>query len=329
MRHAFLLGFYGFMLLFASCKLQPSANMKDYASYFVTDTQQSGSLKITYFGTSTLLFDDGKTQILVDGFFSRPGVLKTALGKVKSNEKRVKAVLEKYGINRLAAVFVCHSHYDHVLDAPTICKLTHATLYGSSSTLMVGRGAGLPESQMSEYEPGKELSLGNFYITVISSKHTPPLSIMGKSNATDPAHPNITEPIKQPATVEKFVEGGTFDIYLRHHHQKILVKASTNYIENALTKYPTDILFLGSAMLGKMDTDFQEKFYRHTVAASGAKMVIPIHWDNFMRPLSRPLKALPRLADNVDQGLDFLIQKTHQDSITFRLMHVGSPLYLP
>ena len=39
----------------------------------------SESIKVTWFGVTTLLIDDGTTQILIDGFFSRPSLMDLAL----------------------------------------------------------------------------------------------------------------------------------------------------------------------------------------------------------------------------------------------------------
>ena len=63
-------------LALSGCKsLQPSANLNNFSSYFAAPMHDSatsiGQIKVTFFGTSTLLFDDGKSQIMVDGFFSR------------------------------------------------------------------------------------------------------------------------------------------------------------------------------------------------------------------------------------------------------------------
>ena len=178
--------------------LRPSANLSHFAQYFVAPNNssvwQGDSVRVTFFGTSTLLFDDGETQLLIDGFFTRPSVFKVGFGKVSTNQPLVKQVLEEQKINRLKAVFVCHSHYDHVMDAPYICTLTKAILHGSSSTLNVAMGEGLPQNQMQLYYPGQEVEVGKFKVTVIKSKHTPPFRFLGKTNATDPRHPNIEHP---------------------------------------------------------------------------------------------------------------------------------------
>ncbi len=322
---------YLLLIAFAlmGCKaFKPSANLSHFNDYFAPSVNDSmvenGRLKVTFFGTSTLLFDDGVSQIIVDGFFSRPKTGKVAFGKIRSDEKVIRAMIAKYQLHRLKAIFVCHSHYDHALDAPLLSQLTGAKLYGSSSTLNLGKGENLSENAMQLYESGKPLSVGFFTVTVLNSKHTPPFKIFGKSNATDPAHPNIDQPLSQPAKAKDFIEGGTFDFYITHGSQRFLVKASTNYIEGALQAYPCDVLFLGSAMLGIQPPDFQQKYYEETVVATDAKTIIPIHWDNFMKPLGQPLIPLPNISDNVEAGFNFLITKTRAENRRLLLLQSES-----
>ena len=314
-------------LLFTSCALQPSANLQHFQSYFIENAKNDTikDVKITFLGTSSLLFDDGQTQILIDGFFSRPNTLQVGFGKIKTNTKRVENTLAKAKIDRLKGVFVCHSHYDHVLDAPFIAKKTNAVLYGSNSTIQTGIGANLQPENMHEFKPDETITIGDFSIKILASKHTPPFRAFGKTNATDPNHPNIDKPLAQPTKVDNYIEGGTFDFYITHrskndNDKRFLVKASTNFIENALDAYPCDAIFLGCAMLGKFDSTFQNDYYKHTVQATNAKLIVPIHWDNFMRPLTKPMQALPKMVDNVERGFGFLIEKAKKDKIDLRLM---------
>jgi L-ascorbate metabolism protein UlaG (beta-lactamase superfamily) len=314
---------FAFILLFAlsACgPLAPSAKIKKYQSYFNEVAKNEGNVTATYFGTSTILFDDGETQILVDGFFSRPATLKVAFGKVQSDEGLIKEIIEQHNINRLKGVFVCHSHYDHVMDAPLVAALTNATLYGSSSTLNVGKGENLPDSLMQEFHIGDKFQLGNFTIEILESIHTPPFEILGKSNATDPCHPHIVEPLSQPAKALHYIEGGSFDFYISHSGKNIMVKASTNYLEGALVNYPTDVFFLGTAMLGKQDEFFKNKYYLETIQMTNPSLVVPIHWDNFGKPLSKPLTALPKIGDDVSAGLNFLIDRTSKEKRKLLLM---------
>ncbi|TGJ98741.1 MBL fold metallo-hydrolase [Leptospira langatensis] len=313
-------------VLLQNC-LTPSGNILEYKAHFVQsdpeDIQpkiQNGKIRVTYLGTSSLLLDDGETQILTDGFFSRPSLFRTAFRKISSNEEEIKYVMLLAGIKKLKAIFVCHSHYDHSMDAPFIAKETNSKLFGSISTLQIGRGEGLPEEQMALFEPGKKIQIGKFRITVLESKHTPPFRILGKTNASDPNRPHLTEPLKQPAKAEDYIEGGTYDFLVEHGKNSLLIKGSTNYLEGAWKDLKVDVLFLGIAMLGKLDEDFQNKFYTETVGAVHPKIVIPVHWDNFFKPLSEPLEPNLSIGDDVKKGMEYMIQRTSQDGIQFQIL---------
>ena len=299
----------------------PSAKLSNYDSYRVTAGGEGkipdGKVKVTFLGVATLLIDDGETQLLTDGFVTRPPLFKTAFGKIGSDSTIVKSVIKQLQINRLKVVFTAHSHYDHAMDAPCMAKLTGADLYGSSSTLNIGSGSALPQSQMHLYLPGKPLHFGKFTVTVLKSKHTPALKILGTK---DDIGQDITTPLRQPAGLHKYVEGGAYDILIEHNGHKLLIKACTNFIPGALDSIKADVLFLGVVTLSKQDSAFQNEFYHQTAGTVKPSLLIPIHWDNFFRPLSNHLQAYPKLADNVKQDLDFLIRKCKADKIAFKIM---------
>jgi L-ascorbate metabolism protein UlaG (beta-lactamase superfamily) len=162
------LQFIVFFLL-SSCVFLPSGKVSRYKNYFPDSAFcKESKLKVTYFGTSTLLFEEEDEQILIDGFFSRPNVFKVAFGKVQCDTQWVRQLVDNFSITKLKAIFVCHSHYDHSMDAPYLAKITGATIYGSSSTLNVARGYGLPENQMKEFSPNETYYFKNFQ--VFSSK---------------------------------------------------------------------------------------------------------------------------------------------------------------
>lgn len=310
------------LLVFLMQACAPSANMKKYDALRFpqnnSGTITSGKIKVTYLGVSTLLLDDGETQILMDGFVSRPKLGKVAFGKIEADTVKIRQTIQQLNINRLAAIFTAHSHYDHALDAPDFARLTGATLYGSLSTLNIGRGRHLPENQMQLFNPGKELHLGKFTVTILASKHTPPFKIMGKSN--DDLGQQITKPLQQPAKSEAFTEGGAFDVLIKHGTHSIYIKASTNFIPGALDTVTTDVLFLGIASLSKQGLAFRDSFYTENVAKPNPKVLVPIHWDNFFKPLSNHLKALPKLAGNLKEDLNYLIERTGQDKVALHLM---------
>jgi len=48
------------------------------------------------------------------------------------------------------------------------------------------------------------------------------------------------------------------------------------------------------------DAEMEEKFFAETVEKTGAKLVIPIHWDNFFSPLDKPVTEMPELIENTE-----------------------------
>ncbi|MBM9592579.1 MBL fold metallo-hydrolase [Leptospira sp. 201903075] len=313
------------LILFCShCALRPSGTLSQYDSYFPHESKVNpipkGKVRATFLGTASILLDDGETQILTDGFFSRPSLWKTAFSKIESDPSTVQSVIEKAKIERLQAIFVCHSHYDHVMDSPLVAKQTKAKLYGSSSTLNVGLGAGLGLEQMQKFLPGKPVTIGKFTVTVLESKHTPPFRILGKTNATDPNHPNIESPLKSPVKATDYIEGGTFDFLIQHGKNKILIKSSTNFVDGAFTNIKADVLFLGIAQLSLQPIPFQEEFYKQTVQTLKPKLLIPIHWDNFFKPLSEPLEPNLRLGDDFDANIKYILKRSQEEKLEVQLL---------
>lgn len=300
----------------------PSAKLKQYESYRFENHNAaaipSGKVKVTFLGTSTLLIDDGETQLLTDGFVTRPGLIKTGFGKIGCDTNKVRSFINEFEVNNLKAVFCAHSHYDHAMDAPYVAIQTGAIMHGSASTLNIGKGAGLGENQMQLYKPGTPMQFGKFTVTILNSKHTPPFNVLGKSN--DDLGKQISAPLKQPAKAEAYAEGGAFDILIKYGRHSILIKPSTNWLPHALDSIQADVVFLGVACIGKQDSTFRANYYNETVGKVKPQIVVPVHWDNFFKPLSPKLKALPKIVDNVKLGFNYIIERTKADKIQFRIM---------
>lgn len=63
------------------------------------------------------------------------------------------------------------------------------------------------------------------------------------------------------------------------------------------------MVLLSVGLLGKQPEAFVRTYWREVVKATGARVVVPIHWDDFTRPLSEPLRHLPRPLDDVPAAL--------------------------
>ena len=80
-------------------------------------------LKITFFGTTTLLFDDGRDQILFDAHFTRPSIEKYIHGAfVTTNTGLCDKLIDLHHIDRLRAIFISHTHHEKAFFAETVEK---------------------------------------------------------------------------------------------------------------------------------------------------------------------------------------------------------------
>ncbi|WP_181896889.1 MBL fold metallo-hydrolase [Corynebacterium senegalense] len=91
---------------------------------------------------------DGETDTFVDAFLTRPSFPRLAVGHLKPTGTTIDKALGKGGVVKLDALFVAHSHHDHLMDAPAVVKKVGGAMYGSESTLNYGRGEGLSDAQM-------------------------------------------------------------------------------------------------------------------------------------------------------------------------------------
>ncbi len=275
-----------------------------------------GKMSATFLGNTTVLFDDGETAILTDGFFTRPNAWKLLTGRIAPNREVIAASLHQAGITRLAAVIVNHSNYDHAMDAPEVAHVTGALLIGSASTANIGRGWGLPESQIYVPKPGEVMRFGKFEISMRASNHVPD----GRW-----AIGEITTPLRTPAHARDYRDGGTHSLLITHAGRSMLINASAGFMAGALRDVRADVVFLGVGTLGRQSVTHQEDYWREVVTVTGARRVIVIHWDDFTQPLDRPLVALPRQFDDLDVTMNFLTAHGVQDNVEIRLPVAWQP----
>lgn len=252
------------------------------------------SLTTMFLGTSTVLITDGSSSILVDGFFSRPMILKDgALDldlEIRPDETKIRAALDRAGIDRLDMVVVSHSHIDHAMDSPVVAELTGARLAGSRSTAMIARGYGFPDAQFVHLESEQPITVGSFVLTPITALHSNGDAIPGE----------ITEPITLPARALDYKTGGCFDFHLAHDEGSVLIHATANFIPHALADYPADVLYLGVGAAGVQDAAWRAQYWRETVETTGARVVRAVHWERFWEPIDEPFVPLPPPLDDFE-----------------------------
>ena len=79
------------------------------------------------------------------------------------------------------------------------------------------------------------------------------------------------------------------------------------------------MVFLGIATLGTRSDTFAKDYWREVVETTGAKLVIPIHWDNFFKPLDEPLQPFPLPVDNFEKSKEMLRTLAEADKVTVQM----------
>ncbi|MEX1267145.1 MAG: MBL fold metallo-hydrolase, partial [Woeseia sp.] len=107
----------------------------------------AGQVTVTWLGITTLLFDDGETQIMTDATFSRYSLGQLLFTRLKSDMAQINYALDEFGMDRVRAIIPLHSHFDHAIDAGHVANRTGAVILGSESTASIARGSRVPVDQ--------------------------------------------------------------------------------------------------------------------------------------------------------------------------------------
>jgi len=291
----------------------------------VVNAPPESTVTATWLGVTTLLFDDGDTQILVDGFITRPSLFESLTGKrVTSDAPMINYVMNEFGMRRLAAIIPAHSHYDHAMDIGAIANRSSASILGSESTANIARGYGVPEDQIVVVEAGAPYEFGNFVVTLIPSAHAP-IGLRGEV----PLAGTVDEPLELPAPISAWREGKSYSIVISHPQGTTLVQGSAGYREGALDAVQADVVMLGVGLLEGLGRDYAERYWQALVTSTGAKRVFPVHFDDQTRPFGE-IDLPPKLIDNFVRTARWLqdICGTWDKDTQIYLPVFGEPLVL-
>jgi len=257
-------------------------------------------MKVTYFGTTTLMFDNGKNQLMFDCHTTRPSIKTYISGNIDCDTSVADRVIKDFKITRLSGIFISHSHHDHVLDAPYFAVKCNSDIYGTHSTLNYARGNGVEESHLHSYGDTMDYRIGDFHIKVFPSLHSAPRWFNNDLGQV------IDEPFTLPARKKSFKEGGSFDFLITHKDRKYMIRPSYNFIKGQLDNMNADVLFLGIGGMSKDTDERHEEFFKETIDKVKPEIVIPVHWDNFFSPLYGDVKGMPSKFEKTGKAMRLL-----------------------
>lgn len=307
--------------------------------------------QVRWFGVTTLLIDDGETQVLVDGFFSRPeGSL---LSKVKPDARLLApGFLENYGVRAakcqtsdvslekcapehrtgLGLIVPVHAHYDHVLDAPLVAGVTGAPLFGGRSVERIAQatsdyfGDGMGSVRMLDKESSQKLvdedglQIGTMRLRLIETPH-----------AHTPASPFVGGETRKgfrfPASKWKLKEGTNYSLWIETGDVRILIVPSAAEIGDEFSSrdIDADIVFVGIGYAGRLSKSDFEQFWKKSVVDVQADTVVLTHWDDMRGMLLFDTTPPPRLTP----WRIFRLDKTWERVMSLGATHGTKVIQLP
>lgn len=239
---------------------------------------EGAAVRLTWLGTAGYLVETKEATILVDPFFTRPGLEGIVRRYVPDD-----LAIARHVPKRVDAVLCGHSHYDHAADAPRIAKLTKAKLVGSASTCAWGRAEGLPEDQLVQVpQTGAIVQVKDVEVRFVPSRHG--RIFLGRV----PLPGEVRKTPKLPSRIWHYKMGGAFGILMRAPGVTVYHNGSADLVDAELEGERADVLIAGLA--GRKGT---ENYVARLVSALEPQLVVPTHHDAFFAPLERGLHLLP------------------------------------
>lgn len=211
---------------------------------------------------------DGE-NMAIDPYFTRAPLRKILFGRVASEAYNRRPHPPAY-----TYILITHPHFDHVMDAGELLKQGGAQGYGSPNACRLMEVMGAPPENLKVIVPGDHLRLGHFSVDVYPLEHrTTPIDrwINGV----------LSRNLKAPLRCLDYRMDASYGFHIRVNGFEVLIGD---------LPIRADVLF--TTPLNTMD------YYELLLNSIRPKLVVPIHWDDFFRPLSSqvlPLFSPPKL----------------------------------
>ncbi len=200
--------------------------------------------------------------LLIDPFFTRPPLWKL-LSRVDSDQ----AWISKE-VRPAHAILVTHAHWDHLMDVAAIARLNGAPVYGSANTCQILSCQGLPASQVHRIRVGDSLEFGRFTTAVLTGYH-------GRTPLDLWINAPLKNGVKSPLRPIDYHKDDVFSY---------LISAGGLTLLHGFSGAQAAIFMLNPGH------PMPELLSR--IRKVRPQLIIPVHWDDFMRPLSRPLRPM-------------------------------------
>ena len=247
----------------ASCS-QSAPVVRSSPPAVVQEPEEPASL--TYLGVAGWQLSSGSATLLVDPYFTRVA---------RADDERPLAPdetqISRYAPAHADAILVGHSHYDHLLDVPSLARRTGAVVVGTESTSHVARASGPSSARIVVAHPGEELRIGPFHVQVVGALH----SLTGQLDGV------IPNDVSLPMLARDYREGGTLQYLVHFGQHTVLFIGTANFVEANLTGLRPEVAVVAIGLREKIP-DYTCRIMH---ALGNPRRVFPNHFDDLRAPL--------------------------------------------
>jgi L-ascorbate metabolism protein UlaG (beta-lactamase superfamily) len=241
-------------------------------------------VKVRWLGAAGFAIEHRGFVLLIDPYVTRASLASCLIRPLRPD---LEAIARH--VPRADAVVLGHTHFDHALDVPAIAMRTGARVLGSTSAAALCRSKGVAADRIDVVETvsggeAVEREVGPFALRFVPSAHS--RFLFGRV----PAKGEIADCDDVPMRVSDYKCGAVFGVESRVAGRTVYHVGSAELVDANIRVKNVDLVLMCVAGWTS-SREFPERVAHRL--APGA--VLLSHWDDFLRPVDRPARALPAM----------------------------------
>ncbi|MFC2036863.1 MBL fold metallo-hydrolase [Chloroflexota bacterium] len=201
--------------------------------------------------------------IVIDPYLTRFPTWKLWFGRVRPDGELIAATIQRCDL-----ILVSHAHFDHIMDVPDVVHNTGAMAMGSPNSCRLLAVRDVPGEKMREIGVGDKLILKDLQIEVLRAEH---LKMPGFGPGP------LAHDLRPPQRARDYRMDENFCFLIEVNGHRLLTDPGVRSEDGVAA----DVLFVFPSR--------DPGYYESLLGVVQPTVVIPWHWDDFFRPLSKPL----------------------------------------
>jgi L-ascorbate metabolism protein UlaG (beta-lactamase superfamily) len=259
-----------------------SDDLDAIAAFESTPLDLPAGLELEWLGVSGYRMTYEGQTIFIDPYVSRAPLRSLLLRRTALHDD---AMIDRHIVpqGEVVGVLVGHTHFDHAIDAPEIARRHNTKAYGSASLQQLMKLHGIEDATV-VVEPNRTYELGPFEVRFVRSTHSK--LILGRKVPMDG---ELTCDHLHGLTPGAYKCGQVWGIRIEVAGTSFYHQGSADLLDDELPSEPVDYFLAGVA-----GRSFTKDYWRRIIPKLDPATIVPTHYDNFFKPLGKPLKPVAK-----------------------------------